>query len=88
MRLPNRLDKSEFIFNINNSLLNTPSFPKLTSRKRKYLIESIGKCCDKIIGSITLPWDLDILFPSIRSQPCPNTCFGSGRFSANSIIGQ
>ena len=87
-RFPKSFAKSQFIrFNI-ISFVNIPSCPNVYSLRRKYFSASIPYLSISITGSTTLPFDLLILPPSIKSHPCPRTCFGSGSSIDISIAGQ
>ena len=87
-RFPRSFARSKFILLSITSLVKIPSCPNVYSLRRKYFRASIPYLSIRSTGSTTLPFDFDILPPSIRSQPCPFTCCGIGRSRLISIAGQ
>ena len=70
-RLPRSLARSMLIVLISSSLEKLPSEPKGNVRSRKKRSASTPNFSASRYGSTTLPLDLDILPPSMTSQPWP-----------------
>ncbi|MCG3768270.1 MAG: hypothetical protein JW394_0374 [Nitrospira sp.] len=66
----------------------SPSCPKGTSRNRKCRNASVPMVSIILCGSTTLPRLFDIFSPLTVHHPWAKIIFGSGRFSAMSIVDQ
>jgi len=87
-RLPKSLARSLFILPSKAASEKSPSRPKGTSLKRKYLKASTPYFSITSTGSTTLPLDLLILAPSTVHQPWAKTLFGRGRPAESKKAGQ
>ena len=68
-RFPKSFPKSELILSIKAFCEKSPSCPKGTSLKRKYLNASNPYASATSLGFTTFPYDLLIFSPSLVHQP-------------------